>query len=145
MVKYCIAPGCFNTQKDKKLSFHRLPLKRPKLLQKWLQNMRLKDPPLYKSSRVCSAHFTSDCYVRDFKSELMSNLQPSFNLLEEAVPTIFDFTNYSEKATDIPTTSGLGSTAQSSLRKERMQRRSWNKEIQEVGSTCVIMLVSFVI
>ena len=135
MVKYCVAPGCHNTQKSKDIHFHRLPIKRPKLLKRWLHNMKLKDPSINENSRICSAHFLSNCYLKDFKSELMG--LKSSTRLKEAVPTIFDFSRY-DKVTDVPSLSAATSAAENTSRFERLQRRSWNREIEKVRSIAFV-------
>ena len=71
MVISCMAPGCSNRGKQNDISFHRLTIKDSTTLQKWLNNMKLKKPPNLKYSRLCSKHFTEDCYERDLKSELL--------------------------------------------------------------------------
>ena len=129
MVKYCMAPGCHNSQNNKKIHFHRLPLNRPSHLKKWLIKMKLKNPAVNKYSVICSAHFTSDCYVRDFRSDLLG-CKRKF-ILKEAVPTVFDFSNY-KKVSDVPSVSKSFNVAKNSSRRERLQRRSWNQEVQKV-------------
>ena len=55
--------------------------------------MKLKNPPITQHSRICSEHFTEDCYERDLKSELLGT-KIKYNLKEDAVPTIFNFSSY---------------------------------------------------
>ena len=59
---YCIAYGCSNRSEDyqRGISFFQLPLKNKALLEKWLAKLRLEDPPLKETSRLCSAHFTDE-------------------------------------------------------------------------------------
>ena len=53
----CIIKGCNNySNKTSFLSFHSLPLCKPKLLQRWLSKMKFKGNP-NKHMKVCSAHF----------------------------------------------------------------------------------------
>ena len=52
-------------------------------------------------------------------------------LKEEAVPTVFDLSSH-KKVTDVPNTSKSNNAVKNSARLERLQRKSWNKEIQEV-------------
>ena len=63
----CIAYGCNNRSEDlsKGISFFRLPLKNPALLKTWIAKLRLETPPIKETSRICSAHFTEDCFERD--------------------------------------------------------------------------------
>ena len=89
---YCIAYGCSNGDREaaRGISFFCLPLTRKDTLRKWLLRLRLKDPPLLSNSRVCSKHFTPDCFVRDLRAELLHE-KPGVTLREGAVPTIFSF------------------------------------------------------
>ena len=134
MVKYCIAYGCRNKEPDTKtnkgLHFHSLPLTRPLILKQWLQNMKLKNPSVNKYSRLCSHHFSPNCYVRDFKSELLG-LNLKKQLKKDAVPTIFDFRGYATH-TDAPTVST--SSHQHSQRFARLNERNKKKEILQVSS-----------
>jgi len=57
MPHYCIVLKCKNKSGTPGLSFHQLPLKKPKLLKLWLIKIKRKNPPLSRYSRVCSAHF----------------------------------------------------------------------------------------
>ena len=59
MVHFCMAPGCSNRAKRNNVHYHRLPLADRERLNKWVSNMKLKDPPVSKSSRVCSNHFAA--------------------------------------------------------------------------------------
>ena len=89
----CIAYGCNNRSEDlsRGISFFRLPMKDPVLLKAWTVKLRLENPPLKDSSRVCSAHFTEDCFERDFKAELMPGTKTRRRLKPDAVPTLFSF------------------------------------------------------
>jgi len=129
-----MAPGCHNREGDTKirktLQFHRLPLKKPLLLKKWLGKLKLKYPSITKSSRICSDHFSPECYIRDLQSELLG-LDRSKKLKDNAVPTIFDFSGYA-KQTDVPSTSSA--TSQRSIqRSERVNERNKKKESQQVS------------
>ena len=104
------------------------------MLKRWIANTKLKNPPISKHSRICSAHFELDCYERDLRAELLGT-KPMHRLKEDAVPTIFDFSTYNTNNTDIPSTSGLSVTntgTQNKERGDRLKRRSANKELQEV-------------
>ena len=57
MPHYCIVPKCKNRSGTRGISFYRLPLKHPSVLKLWIIRIRRKNPPINKSSRVCSAHF----------------------------------------------------------------------------------------
>ena len=112
MPVYCIAFGCDNHQRSapQGVSFHRLLLKKPETgkiflinvnkvcvcwlhikfhAHQWLDKLRLVDPPIQDSNaRVCSQHFSEDCFV----SAVISGFGPSRRSLKaEAVPTLFSF------------------------------------------------------
>ncbi|XP_051571395.1 uncharacterized protein LOC127450932 [Myxocyprinus asiaticus] len=82
MVISCCAYNCKNTAKEKSLSFHKFPLKNPKLLKKWLYNLRWKDWKPAPHSKVCSLHFEENCFIKEGKR---------VRLQSWAVPTIFAF------------------------------------------------------
>ena len=65
---YCITYDCSNKDADKKgLSFFRLP-KDHKLRLTWFKKLRLVDPPNTHNVRVCSEHFTEECFIVDSAS-----------------------------------------------------------------------------
>lgn len=86
-----MAYGCNNSVADYKrgISFHTLPLNNPDLLKKWLAKLRLENPPIRKSSRLCSEHFEKDCFERGLRAELMPDVKQRRILKPDAVPTIF--------------------------------------------------------
>lgn len=98
---YCIAFGCNNRSEDyqRGISFFRLPLKNERLLQQWVAKLQLKDPPLKETSRICSEHFTEDCFVKDYKSQLMPDTKVKRMLKPDAVPTIFSFKKVNKSRT----------------------------------------------
>ena len=58
MVNFCVVPGCSKrSNREKDLSYYRLPLKDKKLLQIWIYKIGRKNLPLNGNSRVCSEHF----------------------------------------------------------------------------------------
>ena len=60
MVHSCVVPGCNSrSDRDSHLAFCRLPLDNHQLLSKWASNIRRKDLPLNKNTRICSLHFES--------------------------------------------------------------------------------------
>ena len=96
MVNSCVAIDCTNKVKaGSGISFHRFPLKKPELLQKWIQAVKRKDWVPNKYSYICIEHFEPSCFV----------VRPGKigrHLSDNAVPTIFPtFPHYyqrSEKA-----------------------------------------------
>ena len=58
MVHFCTMPGCSNRSDwETHLSYHRLPLKRKKILKEWIHNVGRANLLLNESTRVCSEHF----------------------------------------------------------------------------------------
>ena len=124
-----MAPGCSNKSKRNNVYFHRLPLNDKGKLKKWIHNMKLKDPPINKCLRICSDHFTEDCYIRNLQAELTVSKR-QFRLKEDEVPTIFDFYSYK------PAVSGASSRLKSSAaqaRKLRRENRAQRKTVQQVN------------
>ena len=58
MVHFCAVPGCSHrSDRDYNFTYHRLPLKRKKILKEWVHKIGRKYLPLNESTRVCSEHF----------------------------------------------------------------------------------------
>ena len=95
----CSAPGCSNhsDRAPKGISFHTFPLTDPVRLAKWLSMMRREGFAPTRSSRICSAHFSEDCFERNLRSELSEDVgyqrRPRRVLLAQSVPTIFAHTH----------------------------------------------------
>lgn len=74
------------TNYDKLFLFfiNRLPWKNPDLLKIWLETIPLKNakPGIY--TKICSDHFTDDCYTTTFTGGKV-------RLKKDAVPTILQF------------------------------------------------------
>ena len=76
MVNTCVVPGCGSrSDRDHHLSFHLLPLSKKGLLKQWLHQIRRKNVPLNKNSRVCSRHF-----LKSFMRKLRPDEYPTENL-----------------------------------------------------------------
>lgn len=72
MVQSCSAYGCKNRyDKDKPVSFHKFPLTRPSLCEKWEAAVRRKNFKPTKYSSICSEHFTPDCFKRECNNKLL--------------------------------------------------------------------------
>ena len=57
---FCCVPGCSKrSERDKDVSFHRLPLHDKKLLKLWIHKIGRKNLRVGTSTRVCSRHFIS--------------------------------------------------------------------------------------
>ena len=58
MPQFCCVPGCSNrSDREKHLSFHRLPVKKKLILKKWIHKIGRKNLAINESTRVCSEHF----------------------------------------------------------------------------------------
>ncbi|NXH71700.1 THAP1 protein, partial [Hydrobates tethys] len=75
-------------EKLKVLVIYRFPLTRPDLCKKWEAAVKRKNFKPTKYSSICSEHFTPDCFKRECNNKLLK---------ENAVPTIFCYTEPSEK------------------------------------------------
>uniref|UniRef100_A0A8C8RS43 THAP domain-containing protein 1 n=1 Tax=Pelusios castaneus TaxID=367368 RepID=A0A8C8RS43_9SAUR len=94
MVQSCSAYRCRNRyDKEKPISFHKFPLTRPDLCKKWEAAVKRKNFKPTKYSSICSEHFTPDCFKRECNNKLLK---------ENAVPTIFCYTEPSEKVKPPP-------------------------------------------
>ena len=84
----CYAMNCTNRSK----SLHRIPPATDKLKRKqWIHNMRRDIRNIdVESIRLCSNHFTHDCFERALCAELLGQESKS-RLKADAVPTIFTF------------------------------------------------------
>nr|XP_033772599.1 THAP domain-containing protein 1 [Geotrypetes seraphini] len=93
MVQSCSVYGCKNRyDKGKPVSFHKFPLTRPGLCEKWEAAVRRKNFKPSKYSSICSEHFTPDCFKRACNNKLLK---------ENAVPTIFSSTENKGKSEHI--------------------------------------------
>ncbi|XP_033101509.1 THAP domain-containing protein 1-like [Anneissia japonica] len=84
MPNRCMVFGCHNTRKNNKdVTYHRLPLKKQEteILKKWLQALKLENPPVNEHSAVCSLHFEASCFKPYGNKGLMT-------LKDDAIPTL---------------------------------------------------------
>ncbi|KAJ1205414.1 hypothetical protein NDU88_000849 [Pleurodeles waltl] len=92
MVQSCSAYGCRNRyDKEKPISFHKFPLTRPEICEKWEAAVRRNNFKPTKYSSICSEHFTPDCFKRECNNKLLN---------DNAVPTIFSFSENKNKNED---------------------------------------------
>ena len=69
------------------IHYHRFPSDES-FQKQWLAKVSRADLVVTKNSRLCSEHFTADCYERDLKAELLGE-KPKFNLKPDAIPSLF--------------------------------------------------------
>lgn len=89
----CAAFGCTNQSGMQGISMHKFPRvnDRPEIRSQWIQNVNREEkwtPSVH--ARLCSKHFTKDCYEIHFEKYLgdkFSKRAPK--LKDDAVPTIF--------------------------------------------------------
>ena len=115
MSNYCAVADCTNNSKEGKakgLVFHEFPKSRSDIRNKWIAQCRRKDKVNPTSSRMCSAHFSTDDYERDLRNELLG-LPPRKKLKLDAIPTLFK-----SRPPAIPST-GERARAERSERKSR--------------------------
>lgn len=93
----CSIPGCSNNDRDTSLSFHCLPIE-PVLREEWIRTFKANavNFDLKKNARICSAHFSKECFER--LPEVLDKLKAScstapeirkYVLLKGSVPSIF--------------------------------------------------------
>lgn len=85
---YCAAFDCNNDSRyTTGISYHCFPSD-PSIRELWLAKISRADLVISKHSRLCSVHFTSDCYERDLKAELLGS-KPKAILKPDAIPSLF--------------------------------------------------------
>lgn len=88
MVASCCACYCKNRcRKGSNIRFYKFPLNDKPLLSKWITALRRDKWLPTPSSKLCSVHFTDDCF-RVYHYQI--------RLREDAVPTIFQFPDISQ-------------------------------------------------
>ena len=88
----CSAPGCKNryeNNRERGLTFHRLPTKNIKLAKKWLEQLRRDERLVPKHLYVCNEHFTDNCFNTEYRFELLGGNTRRRSLKKDAFPTIF--------------------------------------------------------
>ena len=92
--------------------------------------MKLKNPPFTVNSRICSDHFLQADYQRDFRAELLG-ITPKHKLLPEAVPSVFDFSKYTNATVNA---GGYRAHRPSPIgRAARLAKRDLNKTVKQVS------------
>ena len=93
----CCAYNCSNNssrlnklETGEKPSFDKFP-QGQSVRNRWIQQLRLENFVLKPHSRLCQAHFTPECYVRNPETLLSLGLEGErLTLKPDAVPTIFN-------------------------------------------------------
>lgn len=125
---HCAAFGCHNEAKNKKdlsISFHSFP-KDPKLREIWVKAVKRTSLP--KDARLCSQHFTQDCFDDGVRltNELLDGPCRFKNKLKPgSIPTIFSHKQ--------PTTHPRESSIKRAAKRQR----------REVGDRLAIVLFYF--
>ncbi|CAH3123666.1 unnamed protein product, partial [Pocillopora meandrina] len=148
---YCAAFDCNNDSRyTTGISYHCFP-RDEALRSQWLAKISRADLVVSKNSKLCSEHFTPDCYERDLKAEILG-LKPRSTLKPGAIPTVFShrrpskktstfigetFRRESQKRTIARTKRWLrpGSSAHNAL-KEVVFDKNLLKDIQQLTLSC---------
>ena len=133
-------------------SFHRFPKQNDILLRQWLHNLGRADFAPAKTSVLCSAHFTSDCFLPDRLGTYMwrSANTVGRRLIDGAVPTEFshrhtgagvDFVEGTATGSSTPTATAASSTSRPSMsqnaktaRNARARKRDRERQLEEVSN-----------
>nr|XP_032810046.1 PR domain zinc finger protein 15-like isoform X2 [Petromyzon marinus] len=97
---HCVALGCSNSSRkvfEDKVSFFRFPYTDPGLLRRWCLNIGRKNWWPSRFSRLCSDHFTPDCFEAKFYDDRIRAIDEkdpvkhlsSKTLKRGSVPTLF--------------------------------------------------------
>ncbi|XP_037958453.1 uncharacterized protein LOC119687960 [Teleopsis dalmanni] len=94
MPAFCCVADCVDRYSHSgSISYHKFPIKRPALLEKWLEFIgRSKDWTPSKWSTVCCRHFVTDAF---------SNLNGRKTLKKDAFPTITTYVNQKQENENI--------------------------------------------
>ena len=112
---YCAAFDCNNDSRyTTGISYHCFP-RDEALRSQWLAKISRADLVVSKNSRLCSEHFTPDCYVRDLKAEILG-LKPRSTLKPGAIPTFFFASKTIKKTSTI---------IREAFRRESQKRGDW--------------------
>ena len=92
---FCAAFNWSNSSKSG-LSFFSFPLKDKKRCKEWLRVMKRKDLMPTAASRLCSSHFSCECFEHNLalRASLGVQFKPQklrLNAIPDAIPTIFNF------------------------------------------------------
>ena len=99
--------------------------------------MKLANPPKLQDARLCSAHFTDDCYEpqnyfdKDGKFVHVQGKERG-KLKKTAVPSLFDFSGYSKGSTDAPTVYSPVVSARSQRQTRRFQKKEQSALVHKV-------------
>ena len=136
----CMVPGCTNYRgKDNTVQYHRIPADKD-MAQQWLRVTKLANPPKLQYARLCSAHFTDDCYeLQNYFDKTGKFVQvqgkEGGKLKKTAVPSLFYFSGYRKGSTDAPTVYSPVVSARSHRQTRRLQKREQSALAHKVKHT----------
>ena len=85
----CCVPGCTNRpERNEKVGFHRIP-KDITIRNAWIARLR-RENLNPESSRVCSDHFTEDCFEKNLTEQVTGERKKKV-LKKDAIPSVFAF------------------------------------------------------
>jgi len=90
---FCAAFNCSNSSKSG-VSFFFFTLKDEKRCKEWLRLMKRKDFTPTAASKLCSAHFSPQCFEQNLALRATFGVQfklKKLRLKPDALPTIFNF------------------------------------------------------
>lgn len=121
----CAVATCKSDNQSKTFSknvmFFRFPTEES--LQKvWVNTCKRKDKINIKNARICSQHFSEECYERNLKHELLNYTAKNHRLLKaNAIPTLH-----------LANTTKVMEPKQTNNRKERLSKRNQSKVVKDI-------------
>nr|CAB3263250.1 uncharacterized protein LOC108949341 [Phallusia mammillata] len=88
----CLAPGCDERHRNTNnngVILHSFPQHNEELLEQWLSNCGIDKNDLQPNSKLCSRHFTENCYTKKKRKDKHGKVYRSSILKNVAVPTKF--------------------------------------------------------
>ena len=93
---YCAAFDCNNDSRFTTGTSYRCFPSEPSIREQWLAKISRAYSVISKCSRLCSEHFTPDCYERDLKAELLGSKVKAI-LKPNSIPSLFSHRPPSQK------------------------------------------------
>ena len=120
---YCAAFNCKNGssknhETQQKVSFFSFP-ENKRMRDIWIEKIRRKNWKPTKSSKLCSQHFESSCFVQNFEAmQSVGWTAGRLRLKKDAVPTIFE---YSVEPTSVASKRKQPTNVRTAFEKRRRQ------------------------